>query len=683
MTAELRKLMHSRILILLYVFIVLFNGYLFRRECLSGTEYSFYDISKMYKIDNPHALAEIYQERMNELILTGNSMMADDEGYITRNLYSDYHLLGEVLERKNTIAAYPEYLDSLIDETMIRLDSGIFGDEDSFENRNMRKAAAVYERLKGTKTDDTFHGTAELFNSWQISDLFAVMLSVSFAMMIMGEDDRKGMRILLNTLKKGKNDLYKHKASAVLFVVILSAVLIYGPNYIISVLYAGTGNMKASVQSVYGMQAFPYRLSVGQYLCLWFLWKIIVLFAISSLMILISTLFKKTLMAVIAALSVTAVSFTAGLSSSLSATLFSVEELLNLYALTNGYICLNIFSHPVPRWICAAALCMLLSLLSLYFGGQVFINSEIVESELPAGLLRYNVLTHSLFRNEGIKICFFQNGILVLLLLAFFTGGLALSYSYLFSQYEASYHSASLVLDGTKSEEKEQYIREKREEYDDLNERLAELIQSGSESAQMIVQSIEQQLQAQIGFEKAATQYESLPENGVFIYSTGYEELFGREGVRRDLFNMAAGILAVCLIFAGIHSKEYETNVISLMRAYGKENEIQRYKLRYMIVICLMITLIVSLPQYIRTAVTYSLPYLSKSCANLIFLSEVPSFISIGMLVVMIIAMRYLIIILSGFAVNVLSKRIKDSAVVLIFSSLVLAAPFLIVRMLI
>lgn len=205
----------------------------------------------------------------------------------------------------------------------------------------------------------------------------------------------------------------------------------------------------------------------------------------------------------------------------------------------------------------------------------------------------------------------------------------------------------------------------------------------GSESAQIIAQSIEQQLQAQNGFEKAAAQYEALSEDGVFIYSTGYEELFGKEGVRRDLLNMTAVILAVCLIFAGIHSKEYETNVISLIRAYGKEKEIQRYKLRYMLAICLMITLIFSLPQYIRTAGIYSLPHLPESCSNLMILSRIPSFISIGMLVIMIIALRYLIIILSGFAVNALSMRVKDSTAVLIFSSLVLAVPFLIVRMLI
>lgn len=683
MIAELRKISHNRILVLLLVFCVFFNGYLFRRECLSGAEYSISDISETYRFDNPQALAEIYQERMNELILSGDSMKADEESYITGNLYSDYHLLSEVLERKNTIAAYPNYLNSLIDETMLRLDSGIFGDEDSFENRNMRKAAAVYTKLKGTETDDTFHGTAELFNKWKISDLFAVMLSVSFAMMIMGEDDRKGMRILLNTLKKGKNDLYRNKVFAVLFAVILSAVLIYGSDYIISVLYVGTGNMKASVQSVYGMQAFPYSLHVGQYLFLWFIWKIIVLLAISSFMILLSILFKTTVMTVLVALSAAAVSFAAGLSSSLSARLLSMKELLDLYALTNGYICIDIFSHPVPRWICAAVLCMALSVLLLYFGRLVFINSEITEAGPLAGFIRYNVLTYSLFRNEGIKISLFQNGILVLLLLAVSSGGAAFLYSYSFSQYEASYHSASLVLDGPKSEEKEQYIREKREEFDELNERLSVLIQSGSESAQIIAQSIEQQLQAQNGFEKAAAQYEALSEDGVFIYSTGYEELFGKEGVRRDLLNMTAGILAVCLIFAGIHSKEYETNVISLIRAYGKEKEIQRYKLRYMLAICLMITLIFSLPQYIRTAGIYSLPHLPESCSNLMILSRIPSFISIGMLVIMIIALRYLIIILSGFAVNALSMRVKDSTAVLIFSSLVLAVPFLIVRMLI
>ena len=121
MKYELQKVFSDRYMLLLLVVSVLSNGILFYQYCK--------DDSKGY------TLAQIWAIGAD----------VEDKALLTDNIYQEFNLDAEVLDRISATANYQKFLQDTCKEASLKLHSGLFGPERSFSVRSLEQTIETYQ----------------------------------------------------------------------------------------------------------------------------------------------------------------------------------------------------------------------------------------------------------------------------------------------------------------------------------------------------------------------------------------------------------------------------------------------------------------------------------------------------------------------------------------------------------
>lgn len=584
-------------------------------------------------------------------------------------------ILGEVRQ----CVEYDEYLNNISEMAMQHGSIAIFAQKDSYSDKNIRKTAEEFEKLKGNKLKiGPSRGINLLTDSISI-DIIGILLLFYMSFIVFMKDKENGNFKLFKSLKNGREKYVSVKLVIMALLSVATVVMLYGSSFAIAGLRYGYGDTSRLIQSVSGFVSTNLNITVGEYLMWFVLSKIIVYIMLGMVFSMIMNIFNNqslTYITTVILLGIEAVIYYVTDNNSS----VMILKNINIYAFVNtsrffrAYINLNIFGTPVNYMIVGAVCITMLIAVSIIVSYKMFIAQKGVS--VPSGIVKginrirtkINIWdrmnTTSFIANELYKILIYRKVLLIGMIAAIF---LWWSYKPVVSTYDSVedvyYRIAVAEVEGVYTDDKSEYIQNKIAE----NESGAD-----SDSSEWL------KAYTKVG-EKC--QYEQTLAKGYLIYEKGYERLTGKDIESELTLAIEASIMLVLMVVP-VWMVEYSTgmNVIINCAARGSRKT-GRIKLITAITTAIIIFAGVHIPWYYKILSAYGSEYLDIPAACLGHLSALPEWISIKGFIIMCSIVKILIMAGMVLGIKQISKKNRSYMQVMIFSTGMFVIPWIILRL--
>ena len=653
MSWELRKVLAERVIALLALGVFIAGLFLFHGEVRDS---GLHEVKAMYGYEGDIAGL---QSELWEHVLAGNESY--DGELLTGDIYSEMRLVDETAARIEAARGYGEFVRLTCAEAAAKLHSGRFGTDGGFDMRSIERTEEVYSGFLELELPVVFTGGLELLLACRLPDLFALLFSLTAALLLFSRERESGTLCLLRPTKRGHGELYFRKFAAVAAAALIPAALMYALCAATAASEFGPVDLSLPVQAVYGLTACPYELDISGFLALFFLMKALWLVACAGFFALAASAFRSALALPVCALA-------AAMSFALSALPMNLPRCLNLAAagdtlrLFDGLLFLNFFGLPVPRLAATAAFCVLLAVLCAAGGWALFVKRSAVTASRrgragPALGLHLHPMRHEL------RKLFLSSGSLAVLGLLLVQVWVNLDMDSGTVQ-EAQYRQYSSVLSGAPGAEKDEYIEGEAARFDALREDYAALMQSAQGGAAAgMGNRLLHELEAEPAFHEARSQYEALAPGESYVYKTPYERLFGAQGRADAVSDTAKLVLALSLSLPFFFCMDAETGVEQLIISVGAQRDVRRRKLASAVLFALLCALAAYVPRLAATALAYGLPELGASAASLELFSALPEFLPLwGVLAASTLACAA-VSVLAALVTSLVSSKTRSSIV--------------------
>lgn len=614
---ELRKVWGNRVLLVLTLLLCLANGWLFYDHAAGG------EFAQMQVLYSRTQELEEMREELFERTMTDTQYY--DDTLLTGDIFQELSLVEHTLARVQAVEDFPQTTAQLQAQARAKLNTGLFGTGDNFETRSLRLTDGVYETVRQVQPQVCFFGGVETLLDYRLADVFGVLLALAAALVLFAQERESGTLCLLHPTLRGRGALYRSKCLALAAAVLLPALVLYGTCLGISAGLYGLGDWSLPVQSVYGLTACPYLLSVGGFLALFLAVKLLWLLALAAVFALLANALRSA-----AALVGTAVLFGLSLGlGTLPSNLFRCLNLLGLgesFQLFDGLLFLNFFGLPVARLHATLGVYLVLMCMGLGVAGVLFVRRS------PVTAARRSAVGPSLgchvcsIRHEGYKLLISNAALGVLALLV---GVQVLSYRDFSGPQgteETYYRQYSSVLSGSPSQDKADYLAQEEARLAEIQEEILLLLSSWEDSIWKTqhIQELGQQLQAQSPLEQAKAQYEALVPGQSYIYTTPYELLYDASGQAANRIDLAKLLLSLSLCLPFFFAMERETGVLVLIETAGARKDVTRRKRLVAWLFALGCTAAAFLPRMVAVYRTYGLPQLTARANSLARFAALP-----------------------------------------------------------
>lgn len=669
MIHELRKIQTNRYVIILLLLIVVANGILFYNHCM--------DDSDGYTL---HQIQGNYDRPMGDLVATHNALQDRvflDESYrddslITGDIYKEYALYGNIIERKEAVTGYQQQIKNQLAE--VRVKKILFASGDSFSTEVLSKTEQLYHKLGDILLSDSFSGATEPISTWQFSDIFVLIFGLLSSLLLITQEKSNGTLYMCRSTKHGHIRLYMQKFGAMSMLLFVGFVLIYGTNFIIAGALFGFGPLERAIQSVYGFASCPFAISVGGYLLLVLLLRWLWCWTVSALFFFLCNYFKKIAAILLSCTALTALFIWMSSASLLWMRALSLSTYFHPTALLNEYLFLNLFGNALPLLYFAVFLFCVVLLFSLLLSGLLFCNQAPHRSASISIIRLPHLHSTNLFLQEGWKLLFL-NGALIATVLFGVVQAMHYQDFYIRNDaWEQFYVTYSQKLSGVPTDEKGQFLNAEAERFAQLHKQLDQTHDLD------LRDRIEQQLRPEDAFSFSSSQYFSLAGNQHYVYATGYERLWGSEGFADMLGNSMLMIVVLIATLSGTFATENESGVSILISTAGKRKTTARYKYIHSCILTVIVSVIAYLPQYICVYKGYGLPEGSAPANSLAIFSSLPDAISLNGVLIFTVLAQLAFSLLSCFIVLTLSKRLKNTITTVIVASTTMLLPMFLVQ---
>lgn len=500
--------------------------------------------------------SEIY-EKYEELYRTGSYLVYTD------SLSKERTLLEELYEEISVVSGYCDYLDSVQENSSQLGGISIFqsgSSAETFSTRNIAKSAADHAGMSAS--DICWFPSRGITTAVKTpaADLLLILSVFLFAGQLIIEEKGKGLLAVTRAARRGMYMDMEARILALLLHCISAGLLLYGSGLLYAWITVGFVDLSAPLQSLAPYLESSLPISVGIFLILCLLTKIIVVFTLGLLLTACGVYSSHSFVPQLAGIGFLGLNWLIYVLipsySSLNVLKYlSFFGLLQTDELYGTYLNLNIGGYPFSRLSCAFLLLAVLITAGIAAVLLLFRYSDHLTFSRTAKLFHLPFRPHgSLFRHEGYKILIAGRSLLILLTFLLLLGWSSLSRKYTPSAGEQYYQSMMLSLEGKLTAEKEARLKAEQSRYDKAFaeiERIDQMTADGkiSEDAG---DSMKERWYGELAFypwfQKVQSQYDRIrSDGGVFLYDTGYLYLFGRMD---DSFLTDLLLIALCVSFA-------------------------------------------------------------------------------------------------------------------------------------
>ena len=183
------------------------------------------------------------------------------------------------------VEGYADYLETVQTQARRMASSSVFGkDQNSFTYRNIRKTAKDFQALEGIAVEFGGNRALETWIGFRGADLL-FLLAIVLLVLAFFEDKRCGLLPLIRACPGGGRKLALSRLGILLLASLTLTLLLCGSTLVLSFsLYGGTEILSHSIQSVEGFRSCTLRLTVGQWIGLYFGAKVLCGFLVGLLL---------------------------------------------------------------------------------------------------------------------------------------------------------------------------------------------------------------------------------------------------------------------------------------------------------------------------------------------------------------------------------------------------------------
>lgn len=579
----------------------------------------------------------------------------------------------------------------------------IFAKEGSFSYNNILKTAADFENINNTKLKIGNNFAIENSTTFVLTDLLVFALVFLMCICIFTLEREKELYGLIRTTQNGRMPLIISKSSVLILLTILISVIYYSSNIAVCGLYSGFGDMTRNIQSSELFMNCNFNLQIWQYLVLWCLSKTITMCVLALLVALIFVVIKNT--AIIFAVAASGI-FAEGIIYLAigSNSPFNQLKYINFFYffsrnnIFGNYLNINLFSQPVNITVIYATAMILIAIASATIICGSFVKSTQTSRKnvfMPI-LERFRRKfckiqgSVSIFRGECFKHYKGSMAALALVLLAFaaysnLNDNITVVYS---SAQESAYSSYLNVLEGPITQDKEKYLSEQQQYFDDLNEKLDSIFcdsSLSSEEKEMKTAAIQSIIDTKgAAFSEVMEQKCYIIEKGEeldlipqFINRTVYKRLVENPQREWNLFFLL--MVVIIFISSDVFAYEHKKQMMNLIRC----NRNGKFKLVLTKTVIALITTVVSfvlvyLPYYINFIKTFGTVSFDSPIVFIQSFSGVNSSISINETIFLISIVHLLFALMTSMLVMMFSQIFKNNIISMIISSVLILFPCII-----
>lgn len=537
--------------------------------------------------------------------------------------------LYDISQQIEYINSYPDFIGEMYDRAKAQSASSIFGDENSFSYKNLYKTADDYAGLENTElrlvNSDSLTATVK----YGLTDFFIIAVVLLICIYLFGYERDKGLYSLIRCTKFGRFKTIIAKLAVLFVLSAVVSVLFVLSDFSVNTFLYGSTDLSVNVQSISEFRNCTLSVTSGQFLLLFALAKTIGIFVISSLLALVFICFSSSAAMYLTGLGAVGAEYL--LYSLIGQNSFlNLLKYINIFYILDGiqffgsYLNLNIFSNAVTSVPIVLGVFGIVFILCTIFSCVVFckrnqqkkanIFSKLFE-KIKLRFFRINGST-SVLKGEIFKFTIQNKMAVVLVLLLVFAvvssfGMVRYPYS---EVSDADYKAYIEYLEGDITSEKETYITEQQQYFDDLRQRLDEIAVNSelSESTkQAMSKSIENILNSKgVAFDRVTEQYNrllGLKSDGVkarFIDENIYSTFVSSKTREWNDFALLCFVLLIAV--PCVFSVEYKNGMINLIRPTknGKTKLFVR-KIAVLLMFTLFSFISVYLPYFIRFINTY------------------------------------------------------------------------------
>ena len=457
--------------------------------------------------------------------------------------------------------------------------------ENDYEYKYQSDIERIYEVNSLIPIDYEYAVGWDEYHAYTSGNVLLVMLMLVLAPGLCIEEFSSGMYPILHATKKGRLHTFLNKLGALALFTTLAVVLFtattmafYGASY-------GFSSLGNFVQVFEDFKFCPEIITVGELLAISVLTKILVLFALGTLIMLLSVFIKKYALTFVASLGAVAVNFVLYFFISLEQT--GSYDMLNLFTVMDTktaytrYYSLNVFEESVPYIplsiglfaILAVAFAALSAFAFCRTQGEVKIKTK-KPIKLPARAIP--VPCRTLFGAEMGKLLLANKFIIIVAVVLLAKGFIATeTFTYTESFTDSVYKEYMTTLSGELTEDKLDYMEAERNRIDTAkngyNQVLADYYQ-GKVSQSDYLAFLEEYDYAKdrdshFARIEARRDYilsvQAQGKDAYFVYDTGWNTLFS-QGFDYLLYGL------VLLLFAGVFANEIRGGIHNILKATGK-----------------------------------------------------------------------------------------------------------------
>lgn len=200
-------------------------------------------------------------------------------------------LTGEALTEY--VDGYEEYVRSVHENVEMMQDNPLFGEKDSFVYRNLIKTGKDYARLDGiVPVAGENRGIVTLLN-FNLTNFVLLLVGLYIVLCFMAER-QKGLYLLVRSTERGRMQLSLQRIGILGFGILAAVVLLYGSIFLMSMRLFPGCDMARPVQSIPEFEGVIGRYSIGTYLLVFLLKKVIGCLFVCLILYFFMSLFRSS-----------------------------------------------------------------------------------------------------------------------------------------------------------------------------------------------------------------------------------------------------------------------------------------------------------------------------------------------------------------------------------------------------
>ena len=600
-----------------------------------------------------------YREE-NAALFDAYEQMYRDKSYTlyTDDLATDYRLFSELCGEYDTVAAYPEFLESVQARAGQLAGISIFhNDATGYDLKNIERTAQVYDGLGATEI--RYYPQKGIYTaiSYPFTDGILLVAMLLLALLLVRQERDSGLLQLLRSMPGGRLKTALAKLAAFGFSLLGAILVLYGVNLAYCGASFGLGPLDRTIQSIPALMRCTMQITAAQYLLYFLLAKWAAAFAMGFWVMLAALWARHAAAGWAAALAVPLAMY--GVRELIPATArLNVVKYANLVSLmqTNellgNYRNLYWFGEPVGlplvEWVAAAG-------YTAVFGGAfclVFARAWL----LPAKKEKFSLPTcHKtrptvVFIEEGRKLlvtCGTGAFAAAFLLFGIYQGITSQSYLDADEIYYAYYMKE---ISGPFTQSSADWLTGQGEEFATMLETQKQ-IQSGKAPPEAMYAYTAQQQKYNVYtgiISGNINGYLKEHPGAWLVYETGYRKLFGLSGTADLQDSLYAGLLcAVC--FAGLFAMERRGGMEDILCAtpLGRRHTVSA-KLMHSALLSAVIALGTCLPHLWQVLRDYGLPAPGAPAMSISEFTTLPRAVTLGDLLLFWVLCRVAACLLMG-----------------------------------